>query len=357
MNRLIDLLPVLLAVLLLYKCSVVKPAGTLREDYLSPHGCLSARGFFAVTVIMHHIAQYTSSGLLFHRFEYLGNMPVSVFFFISGYGLMRRLSSDAAYGKSILRRRLPKAAVPFFLAAAAYKLMCLCIGQEMSVGDMLGYLVNSGNSLCILWYFVVIAAAYFLFAVSALMFGGKPKAALISMVLCWAAYVIAGSCTGLGEWWYNTVHLLPIGMAWALYEDNILCAVKKCWLPVTVFCISGFALIFTQYDSIYALCPTAWFHLTLAVLRNMFFTLGFVLITMKLRFGNRALDLLGKVSLELYAVQLIPLDLFHSEAIWIDSDLIYALAVLFTTVTVSVLIYAVKKKIKTSIANKQPSLR
>lgn len=116
------------------------------------------------------------------------------------------------------------------------------------------------------------------------------------------------------------------------------------------FCIVGFALIFTQYDSIYALCPTAAFHLALAVLRNMFFTLGFVLITMKLRFGNRALELLGKVSMELYAVQLIPLDLFHSEAIWIESDLIYALAVLFTTITFFLLIYAIKKKL-----NKQPS--
>ncbi len=133
MDRLIDLLPVLLAGLLLYKCSSIKPAGALREDHLSPRSCLSAKGFFAVTVIMHHIAQYTSSGLLFHRFEYLGNMPVSVFFFISGYGLMKRLCSDAAYGRSILRRRLPKVAVPFFLAAAAYKLMCMCIGQEMSV--------------------------------------------------------------------------------------------------------------------------------------------------------------------------------------------------------------------------------
>ena len=58
-------------------------------------------------------------------------------------------------------------------------------------------------------------------------------------------------------------------MAWALYEDGIQRAVKKCWLPVTVFCIAGFALIFTRYDSIYALCPTAVFHLTLAVLRNI----------------------------------------------------------------------------------------
>ena len=351
MDRLIDLLPVLLAGLLLYKCSIVKPADALREDHLSPRSCLSARGFFAVTVIMHHIAQYTSAGLLFHRFEYLGNMPVSVFFFISGYGLMKRLVSDASYGRSILRRRLPKVAVPFFIAAAAYKLMCMCTGQEMSAGDMLGYLINSGNSLCILWYFVVIAAAYFLFAVSALLFGGKPKAVLASMFLCWAAYVIAGSRAGLGEWWYNTVHLLPTGMAWVLCEEDILRAVKKCYLPVTAFCIVGFALIFTRYDGIYALCPTETFHLILAVLRNMFFTLGFVLITMKLRFGNRALELLGKVSMELYAVQLIPLDLFHSEAIWIESDLIYALAVLFTTVTVSVLIYLVKKKLK-----KQPSL-
>ena len=84
---------------------------------------------------------------------------------------------------------------------------------------------------------------------------------------------------------------------------------------------------------------------------TVFCIAGFALITMKLRFGNRALELLGKVSMELYAVQLIPLDLFHSEAIWIESDLIYALAVLSVTVTVSVLIYLVKKKL-----NKQPSL-
>ena len=110
---------------------------------------------------------------------------------------------------------------------------------------------------------------------------------------------------------------------------------EKRWLPVTVLCIAGFALIFTRYDSISV--PDGGVPPTLAVLRNMFFTLGFVLITMKLRFGNRALELLGKVSMELYAVQLIPLDPSTVRAIWIESDLIYALAVLSVTVTVSVL--------------------
>ena len=68
------------------------------------------------------------------------------------------------------------------------------------------------------------------------------------------------------------------------------------------------------------------------MVRNLVFTLAFVLFTIKVKLGNPILDQLGKVSLELYMLHPVFLYLFHSRFAYIESDFLYCLAVIVATI-------------------------
>ncbi len=104
--EIIDLLPIvlLLLLLLLLKAKAVRPLSGFNEDYLSLDTGKALRGFFALVVVFHHLAQQTETGLLFHRFTHAGYLCVAVFFFLSGYGLQRSHMNSPRYSRVSIRQ-------------------------------------------------------------------------------------------------------------------------------------------------------------------------------------------------------------------------------------------------------------
>lgn len=67
---------------------------------------MSEKEFFAVTVVFHHLSQIFKTGIIFPLFRNFGTISVAVFFFFSGYGLMKKYITDENYKKGFLLRRL-----------------------------------------------------------------------------------------------------------------------------------------------------------------------------------------------------------------------------------------------------------
>ena len=59
----------------------------INRDYLSVQSTVGLRGFLALGIIFHHLTQWVSTGVEFENFSYMGTYIVSIFFFLSGYGL------------------------------------------------------------------------------------------------------------------------------------------------------------------------------------------------------------------------------------------------------------------------------
>ncbi len=79
-NIIIDILPLSLLILILYKMKPVKPLRALDStEYLSVDTTKSYRGLFALVVIFHHLSRLTESGVIFHKFKLVGYLAVAYF--------------------------------------------------------------------------------------------------------------------------------------------------------------------------------------------------------------------------------------------------------------------------------------
>lgn len=331
-NYLIDLLPLTLVLLLFYKARPVKPLSAFNEAYLDMAPCCSLRGFLAVFVIFHHLSQQTVDGRIMPMLSYFGNLPVSVFFFISGYGLMKKYLSDKNYAAGFLARRIPPLLLPFFSVLLMFFCFYRLSGEKVSLMEPLIRIFAADPILVILWYMLVIMVFYLVFGLMMQLCSGRKKLLIIGMTLFCSAFILLGHLLHVGQWWYNTCHLLIIGMVWALYEEALLSFIKRFYWPCLL--LTGFVFIFLwqYFDALYALRPSPETKLVISLVRNSAFTLAFVLFCMKIRLQNPVLDFLGKISMELYMLHPFFLAFFHSSFIHLENDFAYCISVLACTV-------------------------
>ena len=102
-----------------------------------------------------------------------------------------------------------------------------------------------------------------------------------------------------GGWWSNYIFSLPLGMAWALYKEKIDNIVHRFYWILLLFFFLMFIVswrcsfndtilyyLFNHGGDIYR--------------QSIFFPITVMLICMKFKIGNKALEHLGKISLETY---------------------------------------------------------
>ena len=63
------------------------------KDYLSKNSTIAMKSILSILIILHHISQNENIISLLAIFNSVGRLSVSMFLFISAYGLMIRLES------------------------------------------------------------------------------------------------------------------------------------------------------------------------------------------------------------------------------------------------------------------------
>ena len=72
----------------------------VNNDYLGVKSTTGLKGFLALGIVFHHLSQWVTTGEEFSNFGYMGTYIVSVFFFLSGYGLYVQNEKKGLYTKS-----------------------------------------------------------------------------------------------------------------------------------------------------------------------------------------------------------------------------------------------------------------
>lgn len=335
-NYLIDLLPLTLVLLLFYKARPVKPLSAFNEAYLDMAPCRTVRAFFALAIILHHLSQHCSSGQIFPMFT-LFSFTVPIFFFFSGYGIMKKKLSDPNYHKTFIARHIPPLLLAGFAVLILFKLLYLLAGENISFSQLIYMIIHGDIILVILWYLLVIILLYLVFGFALMLFKNGNHI-LLFMFGFSLVYIYFGNKYQLGQWMYNSFHLLLIGLAWALYEEQVLNFIKRFYWICLFLCGFVFLFVWQYFDLLFNLWPVPEMRLIISLVRNASFTLAFILFTMKIRLGNRILDCLGKVSLELYLLHPLFLLLFRSSILYIGNDLLFCVAVLAGSIIASLLL-------------------
>ena len=310
-----------LAVLILYRTRIVAFNGA----YLDKSTADPIKGIFIFIVLLSHMREYISPGgsvfdsLYAAFFPMIGQLMVAMFLFYSGYGCYESFQHKENYLKGFLKKRVLKTLVNFAAALLLYVLVNLLFRFHYSAKEYLLCWIgweSIGNSN---WYIFTILALYCMtwlgFAIE------RKTAAKLSVpivsLLC-VAYIYFMHAAGKESWWYDTSLCYPLGMMVSACKETLSQQLKSTakWLGWLAASLAAFLVCYKigSLFSFFAAC---------------FFCLVVVILTAKLRIGNRPLSWMGKHLFEIYILQRLPMILLSWFQV-IDPMLFSALAICAT---------------------------
>ena len=353
--------------------------GAWTEDWTSLQQTRALRGVMALGVALHHMGQktcapwhpqvYTVHGLDF--FVPIGYLMVGVFLFLSGLGLYKSLHTKPDYLRGFPRRRVLPIVIAFYLSEIVYTVIRLLMGEQMDALTVLWYLSGLHMANFNAWYVIVIPFFYLAFW-AAFRRCKKEGMAIFLVFLFTLCYTVLGAVLDhqndwwmRGEWWYNSIILFPLGLVFAKYEKGITAFLKKTYYFWLLLSFAAMFLLFWQSEwrinhgwGYYGEWgdPLKVTHRLLSAasqwLAAIACTAFFMLLTMKMRLGSKALHWLGGMSLSFYLMHGIFVELFGysfldfaDSLVYIKSVPLFLLAVLGCAVPATLLFHFVWKKI------------
>lgn len=342
----VDLLVLFLMVLCLLPAEWNHPlAGSIRPDYLSPESGRSLRGLLSMGVLFHHMGQQKMGFVLLPLFSKIGYLLVSVFFFLSGYGLMCQHMAKERYRRSFFLRRLPTILLPYALATVLYALLYAVLGEPWSLRQILRGLVNGSPMVTASWYILCILLFYCVFGCLMWLCGRQFPRMLLGCGIFLAGYTLICRKLGYGSWWYNTAPVLLLGMTWAVYKRQIDDFLRR-HFPAVFGGIAGLFLV--VYGGKILLNPylgDSFLPIGLTWLVAALFVCCVVLVLTQVRFSSPLLRRLGDISLEIYLYQFFFLQLLRSPVIFPKNDLVYVTMVLLCTLVTASLLHRLTQRI------------
>ena len=267
----------LVVLLLLWGGKFARGKGVFHEDSASLEVTKCLRGFAALGVILHHISQEQAFQMLGKSygkgalgiFVNAGFFFVAIFFFCSGFGLIKSLETKENYLDGFLKKRVLKAIlIPFYVNAILFGLFRFASGEKLMPAQWLTGILGLTMLNEYAWYPVVLTflylAFYFIFKYIknrkicfALMlvvillqgvffcFNGhfawwadKPNWWLVPGAFQKAKWWMQQKVFWLsGEWWVNSSPAFFIGMVFAAKEEKIRNWFKKLYWLKLVCCI------------------------------------------------------------------------------------------------------------------------
>ncbi len=335
---------------LLFSGARLMGKGVWNEEYLSLEQTKILRGITALGIVLHHLAQkscapwhpsrYVVHGL--DPFIPMGYMFVAVFLFCSGIGLYRSSQSKPDYLKGFFHRRILPVMVAFYLSEILYTAIRLLMGEKMDFTTVLWYLSGLHMANWNAWYVIVIPFFYLGFHVS-FRFCRRESTAIFWIFLFTLGYTVLGACIDhqndwwmRGEWWYNSIILFPLGLVFARHEKSITPVLKKGYWFWLILAAAGFFLLFRLSEWLinsFLGYYSAWNDPLKIVKRLLsagmqwlvciFYVALCFLIMLKVRIGNRMLAWLGAVTLDLYLVHGVFVELFGYSFLDLTPSIVY----------------------------------
>lgn len=316
------------------------------NDYLGVKSTTGLKGFLALGIVLHHLSQWVTTGEGFSNFGYMGTYIVSIFFFLSGYGLYVQNERKENYLDNFLVKRLSKILIPFIFISAIYLIYRTINGQELSNSFFIDLFKKGSTVIYNGWFVDIIILMYIFFYISFRVFSNKTIAILVNTVFI-IFYIFLAIKLGYGFWWYNSSLPFVLGLVWAKNKENIDRLLNNYYfIPL----VSATVLLFVSHQYSFILqklhLVDNYSYALAANIDNVIFTLFFILIVRKIDFSNNYLLFLGKISFELYMIHGLVISIFGKYfATSRLNDVIFTTSVLIVSIFLAWLINVIINKI------------
>lgn len=292
----------------------------------------SLRFVLSIIVVIHHLAVHGDVEAL-SMFSRWGNIAVALFFFMSGYGLTKSyyLKGDLYLNNFIKHRVFEVIMLPYL-----FILICQIIWlgekiptlQEYFIGLTLGrILVPNG------WYVIIMVILYLVwYIVFKYVNSHKVFAITISVIICILVLLIAN----FPRYWYTTMLAFPVGIIYSNNEDNLVAWLNNhraiIWLVPT--CMIVVISCFLCHNVVASMIAFIFIILALIFL--------FASLKIELIIKYKFMAYLSTISYDVYLCHGLIMEIFRGKikSLYINSDLIYVMVVIFITILSASLLHS-----------------
>ncbi|MBR3953222.1 MAG: acyltransferase [Oscillospiraceae bacterium] len=302
---------------------------------LSKNDTSMLKGIFAIAVLVHHLYQHSK---LFYGtpigsiLQLLGFLSVSVFFFLSGYGLTVSYNNKGdKYIKDFPGNKL----LPFYfymtILIIIYSLENLILGIPMDFSALIQSFLFGKTVINNGWYLQTTLFLYLIFYF-ALAFVKKDFLKKYAFFAGFAIYFFVCFFLDLSSYWYETVLAFAAGSVFAcLFQKNKIFEIR----PFFAVIFTGILFIISTLLGHIDFIP-AFFGLIFRMFSNISFAVLVVLITITVPVRFAFFEKIGSISFEIYVSQGLFLSLFHSNIIYVENQILYIFLTSISTFAFSV---------------------
>lgn len=329
----------------------------LYADYFSRNTTEHLKGYLALAVLFHHMYQKTQiidhASLLGFFMQSLGYYCVSLFFFISGYGLIKS-ANRGGYLQTYQRNRVLPIFVINAILVLLYAILKVAIGIDFTLDNVLLSLTYGGNIVENGWYLLCIVVFYELFYVSA-RFCSKHRCKCIFTLTI--LYMLIALFLRMSPWWYISSLAFPFGALFGTYKQEIDKVVSRqyplCLITSTMLFMLCFLSLYmlSMEDDTVLMVPhyiVSILNLSLSAIHGVLACLEVLLILMvlgkRLNKGGKIIDRISAVYLEIYVMQGVAFLLLRNKTWSINNDFSFVILSIVSTLTLALMIHPLFKK-------------
>jgi membrane-bound acyltransferase YfiQ involved in biofilm formation len=283
-------------VMSMYKSNLLK-IGEYNQNYLDKDNTDILKGLSVTIIIVHHLSLFLIEDSVFKiLFSKVGFLFVSIFLFVSGYGLIVQFNKKGKdYFKGFLLNKVIRLYLTFFIA----NIICTTF-SNIFFSTNYGFIDMLKSSLLmkfadgrVLWFVAVILYFYIVFYIAYKFFNNK---SFIIMVIGFGMWIIGNILLQNGGWFYNSAICFILGILIAKYKDKIYnLVIKKYVMFLTVLTIIFLSLMIVyiyRIDKLQFIIPIVFILLIITLL-----------IKVKLR--SNVFKSMNKISFEFYLLQIL----------------------------------------------------
>lgn len=206
-----------------------------------------------IVIALHHYSQWGIdkgfvSGPIYSVLRSVGgDLSVTLFFLLSGYGLMASETKKHLGFVEFLKKRLWRLLKPFWIANIIFVILYWIFStSNIATSSLLNAILSCFGFVAFdgtMWFVRVLILLYVCFAISAQM---KDKILLV-MSFFSVSFILVSILCGEGSYLWSSVFAFPTGMALFRYKNILFPLARKLYVPfvaLATYCVLLYGLVF-----------------------------------------------------------------------------------------------------------------